>query len=108
MSEPRFDIDQVFDEDYLYLYEPALTHEVSDCHADLIWRLLASSRGASNERIAIRRPERAADALLRPVLHAHGAPQLLRKSGFREVVAFDQDGNVLSAQSRRIVTVPTR
>jgi SAM-dependent methyltransferase len=31
---------EVFDEDYLYFYEPLLTDEASDTQADLIWRLL--------------------------------------------------------------------
>jgi SAM-dependent methyltransferase len=32
--------DEVFDEDYLYFYEPLLTDEASDTQCDLIWRLL--------------------------------------------------------------------
>jgi SAM-dependent methyltransferase len=34
------DRDEVFDEDYLYFYEPLLTDEASDTQAALIWRLL--------------------------------------------------------------------
>jgi SAM-dependent methyltransferase len=34
------DGEQVFDEDYLYFYEPWLTDELSDTQADVIWRLL--------------------------------------------------------------------
>lgn len=39
VSEPRFDVGEVFDDDYLYFYEPLLG-EVSDADADAIWRLL--------------------------------------------------------------------
>jgi SAM-dependent methyltransferase len=34
------DREQVFDEDYLYFYEPWLTDELSDTQAEVIWRLL--------------------------------------------------------------------
>jgi SAM-dependent methyltransferase len=39
VSEPRFDVAQVFDEDYLYFYGPSL-EEVSEADTDVIWRLL--------------------------------------------------------------------
>jgi len=34
-----FDFDEVFDDDYLYFYEPLLTDQRSDTEAELIWRL---------------------------------------------------------------------
>ena len=65
MSEPRFDLD-VFDEDYLYFYEPRLA-EASDADADLIWRLLGLEPGMTvldlacgHGRIANRLAERGA------------------------------------------------
>jgi ubiquinone/menaquinone biosynthesis C-methylase UbiE len=39
VSGPAFDFDKVFDEDYLYFYEPRLA-EASDADAKTIWRLL--------------------------------------------------------------------
>src|SRR5829696_7674972 len=39
-SEPGFDAEEVFDEDYLYFYEPVLTAERSDAETELTWRLL--------------------------------------------------------------------
>ena len=39
MSEPPFDFDEVFDDDYMYFYGPRLA-EVGDTDAELIWRLL--------------------------------------------------------------------
>ena len=44
--EPRFDVEQVFDEDYLYFYEPLLTDEVSDAQTETVWRLLELEPGA--------------------------------------------------------------
>jgi SAM-dependent methyltransferase len=40
MSEARFDVEAVFDDDYRYFYDPALTPERTAREADLIWRLL--------------------------------------------------------------------
>jgi SAM-dependent methyltransferase len=34
------DREQVFDEDYLYFYEPFLTDDAADAQADLVWRVL--------------------------------------------------------------------
>jgi SAM-dependent methyltransferase len=45
MSEPRFDFEDVFDEDYLYFYESFLTDERSDREAELIWRVLELEPG---------------------------------------------------------------
>ena len=44
MTRPGFEIGEVFDEDYLYFYEPWLG-ELSDADADTIWRLLALEPG---------------------------------------------------------------
>ena len=43
--EPRFDFAEVFDEDYLYFYEPVVGDEVSERQADLLWRLLELEPG---------------------------------------------------------------
>lgn len=40
MSEPAFDVEGLFDEDYLYFYEPFLSEARSDAETELIWRLL--------------------------------------------------------------------
>lgn len=40
MDEPAFDVEGLFDEDYLYFYEPLLSDDRSDAEAELIWRLL--------------------------------------------------------------------
>jgi ubiquinone/menaquinone biosynthesis C-methylase UbiE len=40
----KFDFEDVFDEDYLYFYEPLLAPQ-SDADADLIWRLLELTPG---------------------------------------------------------------
>ena len=45
MSDHRFDVEEVFNEDYLYFYEPLLG-EVSDADADAIWRLLELEPGS--------------------------------------------------------------
>jgi ubiquinone/menaquinone biosynthesis C-methylase UbiE len=45
VSESRFDVDEVFDEDYLYFYEPAL-EEVSEADVAAIWRLLELEPGS--------------------------------------------------------------
>jgi SAM-dependent methyltransferase len=45
VGAPPFDFDEVFDDDYLYFYEPALSG-VSDAEAELIWRLLDLEPGA--------------------------------------------------------------
>ncbi len=37
---PDFDFEGVFDEDYLYFYEPVLTDERSDQETDLLWQVL--------------------------------------------------------------------
>ncbi|MBD0329088.1 MAG: methyltransferase domain-containing protein [Thermoleophilia bacterium] len=47
MSEPRFQFEQVFDEDYLYFYEPWLTDEVSDAETEVIWRVLELEAGTA-------------------------------------------------------------
>ena len=39
------DRDEVFDEDYLYFYEPLLSDEASDGQVDLIWRLFELEPG---------------------------------------------------------------
>jgi SAM-dependent methyltransferase len=46
MSEPRFDVDDVFDDDYLYFYAELLTDERAEREADLLWRLLELEPGA--------------------------------------------------------------
>ncbi|HET8658557.1 MAG TPA: class I SAM-dependent methyltransferase [Micromonosporaceae bacterium] len=40
MGEPVFDAEGLFDEDYLYFYEPMLSAELSDAQTERIWRLL--------------------------------------------------------------------
>jgi SAM-dependent methyltransferase len=40
MSEPRFDTEELFDEDYLYFYESALSDTRSDAETEVIWELL--------------------------------------------------------------------
>lgn len=40
MNNPKFDFAALFDEDYLYFYEPLLTPERSESEVDLIWQLL--------------------------------------------------------------------
>jgi ubiquinone/menaquinone biosynthesis C-methylase UbiE len=45
VSDPRFDVEALFDEDYLYFYEPLL-EEVSDADADSLWRLLELQPGS--------------------------------------------------------------
>jgi ubiquinone/menaquinone biosynthesis C-methylase UbiE len=45
VADPRFDVEEVFDEDYLYFYGPLL-EEVSDADADAIWRLLELQPGS--------------------------------------------------------------
>lgn len=40
MTEPRFDFEGLFDQDYLYFYGPQLTPERTEAEVDLIWRLL--------------------------------------------------------------------
>lgn len=44
MTNPSFDFEQVFDEDYLYFYAPHL-EDIADAQADAIWRLLELDRG---------------------------------------------------------------
>jgi ubiquinone/menaquinone biosynthesis C-methylase UbiE len=44
VSDPVFDVDELFDDDYLYFYEPRLAG-VSDADAGVIWRLLELERG---------------------------------------------------------------
>jgi ubiquinone/menaquinone biosynthesis C-methylase UbiE len=45
VSEHGFDLEQVFDKDYLYFYEPLLG-EVADADADTIWRILDLEPGS--------------------------------------------------------------
>jgi SAM-dependent methyltransferase len=66
VSIPEFDFDEVFNEDYLYFYEPLLA-EVTDADVDAIWRLLELERGSEildlacgHGRIANRLAERGA------------------------------------------------
>lgn len=40
MEEPRFDLDEVFDEDYLYFYGQSLTEERDEREAELVARLV--------------------------------------------------------------------
>lgn len=40
MDEPRFDVDDVFDEDYLYFYDEILSEERTEQEVASIWRLL--------------------------------------------------------------------
>jgi SAM-dependent methyltransferase len=61
------DREQVFDEDYLYFYEPFLADEGTDAQVDLIWRLLELAPGmkvldlaCGHGRIANRLAERGA------------------------------------------------
>lgn len=44
MAEQNFDFDQVFDEDYLYFYEPR-ADEVTEAEVGAIWRLLELAPG---------------------------------------------------------------
>jgi SAM-dependent methyltransferase len=41
----RFDVEDVFDDDYLFFYTELLTDEVSDTQTELIWRLLELQTG---------------------------------------------------------------
>jgi SAM-dependent methyltransferase len=61
----EFDFDDVFDDDYLYFYEPILSDERSDADAELIWQLgpvqtgtrlldLACGHGRLANRLALR------------------------------------------------------
>jgi SAM-dependent methyltransferase len=45
MTDPRFDVEGIFDEDYLYFYASVLTDERSDAEADVIWAVLALEPG---------------------------------------------------------------
>lgn len=61
------DVEQVFDDDYLYFYERFLTDELSEADADVLWRLLGLEAGAAvldigcgHGRIANRLAERGA------------------------------------------------
>jgi SAM-dependent methyltransferase len=45
VSEPRFDFEQLFDEDYLYFYETLLTDERSDADTAVVWDVLALEPG---------------------------------------------------------------
>ena len=40
MSEPRFDVDEVFDEDYLYFYADIIDEERTAEEVELVWRVL--------------------------------------------------------------------
>lgn len=44
-AAPRFDVADIFDDDYLYFYAGFLTDERSDADAELIWRLLDIAPG---------------------------------------------------------------
>lgn len=64
------DREQVFDEDYLYFYEPFLTDERSDAEADTVWQLLGLEPGmgvldlaCGHGRIANRLAERGASVV---------------------------------------------
>ena len=65
MSESTLDIGDVFDQDYLYFYEPLLT-EASDGQVEVIWRSLELDPGmevldlaCGHGRIANRSPSEA-------------------------------------------------
>jgi SAM-dependent methyltransferase len=45
MTEPRFDVEGIFDEDYLYFYASVLTDERNDAETDVIWAVLALEPG---------------------------------------------------------------
>ena len=45
VSDDAFDLGQVFDDDYLYLYEPTLA-QASDADMVVIWRLLELEPGS--------------------------------------------------------------
>jgi SAM-dependent methyltransferase len=45
MDEPHFDFDAVFDQDYLYFYEPSLADRVEH-DVDIVWRLLELAQDA--------------------------------------------------------------
>ncbi len=66
MTAPRFDTDEIFDEDYLYFFAEGL-EEHSDADAELVWRLLELEPGmevldlaCGHGRIANRLAERGA------------------------------------------------
>jgi SAM-dependent methyltransferase len=66
VTAPRFDTDEIFDDDYLYFFAEAL-EEHSDADAELIWRLLGIEPGmevldlaCGHGRIANRLAERGA------------------------------------------------
>lgn len=45
MSEPRFDFDDVFDDDYLYFYADVLPEERTEHDVEVVWSLLELSPG---------------------------------------------------------------
>jgi SAM-dependent methyltransferase len=65
VGEPHFDVEEAFDEDYLYFYEEVLDPERTEAGVDLIWRLLELEPGmevldlaSGHGRIANRLAER--------------------------------------------------
>ena len=46
VSEPRFDFEDVFDEDYLYFYADILSDERTEHEVEVAWRLLELESGA--------------------------------------------------------------
>jgi SAM-dependent methyltransferase len=46
MTEPRFDFDEVFDEDYLYFYENVIPDDRSEHEVEVVWRVLELEPGA--------------------------------------------------------------
>jgi cyclopropane fatty-acyl-phospholipid synthase-like methyltransferase len=45
MSTSKFDFESLFNEDYLYFYEPLITLERTKRNVELIWRLLNLEAG---------------------------------------------------------------
>ena len=45
MDEPRFDVEAVFGEDYLYFYADIVDEHRSEAEVDLLWNILALERG---------------------------------------------------------------
>lgn len=65
--EPRFDVEDVFDEDYLYFYADVIPDERTEADVELVWRLLELEAGmevldlaCGHGRIANRLAERGA------------------------------------------------
>jgi hypothetical protein len=86
MGEPSFDIDQVFDEDYLYFYEPR-AEAVTRTRSGGCWSSNAGPPCSTSPAATGESPTRSRSAAC----------------GF-----FDHDGEPLTARSPRMVTLARR